>query len=158
MFIYLLSPVRKKDGWLKMISEFCRWKHIQGAGNTQLRSLFTPQEQNWTKRSKIMLLSSMKAQIQIISYMVLEFFFHCVIPDSEQIQSTKQHMAVPVTAVQMGGSRGNKRRFPCKGIFCLNFKVKDEAEDLLGIFGGVQRIYLTISWEIEGVRESEILL
>lgn len=61
-----------EDDFRVLLSEYS-WKHIQGAGNTQLRSLLTPQEENWTKRSKMMLSSFMKAQTQITSHMVVEY-------------------------------------------------------------------------------------
>lgn len=65
---------------------------------------------------------------------------------------TKQHMAAPITTLQ--GRRREDRMH-----FCLNFKLKDEAENLQGSFRCVRRIYLMVSWDIwRGKRERDIVL
>lgn len=56
-----------------LLSE-CTWKHIQGAGNTQLRGLFTLLEQKRTKRSTTTRSSSTKAQTQTLSHLAAEHF------------------------------------------------------------------------------------
>lgn len=72
--LYMSAVISQGERWmvseddLRVLLSECSWKHIQ------LRSLITLQEQNWTKSSKMTLLSFMKAETQIISHMVVEYF------------------------------------------------------------------------------------